>query len=52
MSEPERNAIQTQEDKPQTGGINLALVYSLIALALIAAIGFAILIVLPFYNRR
>jgi hypothetical protein len=31
---------------------NLTLIYGLIAVALIAAIGFAILIVLPFYHRR
>jgi hypothetical protein len=33
-------------------GPNLTLIYSLIALALLAAIGFAALIVLPFYRRR
>ena len=39
------------EDPPSTGP-SLTLLYSLVALALIAAIGFALLIVLPFYNRR
>jgi hypothetical protein len=39
------------DDEPSKG-INLTLVYSLIALALVAAIGFALLIVLPFYHRR
>jgi hypothetical protein len=38
------------DDEPR--GINLTLVYSLIALALIAAIGLALLIVFPFYHRR
>ena len=33
-------------------GPSLALLYSLVALALAAAIGFALLIVLPFYRRR
>jgi hypothetical protein len=33
-------------------GPNLALLYSLIAFALAAAIGLAMLIVLPFYRRR
>ncbi|MGB6743545.1 MAG: hypothetical protein WBE38_07790 [Terracidiphilus sp.] len=33
-------------------GPSLTLFYSLIALALVAAIGFAALIVLPFYRRR
>jgi hypothetical protein len=32
--------------------LNLTLVYSLIALALVAAIGFALMIVFPFYHRR
>jgi hypothetical protein len=40
-----------EEDTPNPGP-NLTLLYSLIALALLAAIGFAILIVLPFYHRR
>ena len=35
-----------------TLGPNLALIYGLVALALAAAIGFALLIVLPFYRRR
>jgi hypothetical protein len=41
-----------QEDDAPSKGPNLVLIYSLIALALLAAIGFAALIVLPFYNRR
>jgi hypothetical protein len=32
-------------------GANLALIYSLVALALAAAIGVALLIVFPFYHR-
>ncbi len=33
-------------------GPNLTLLYSLIALALVAAIGIAVMIVLPFYRGR
>jgi hypothetical protein len=40
------------EDDEPSKGINLTLVYSLIALALVAAIGLALLIVFPFYHRR
>ena len=36
----------------QSSGPNLVLIYSLLVLALIAAIGFAALIVLPFHHRR
>jgi len=43
--------IPDQEDPPSSGP-SLTLMYSLIALALAAAIGFALLIVLPFYHRR
>jgi hypothetical protein len=39
------------EDLPSKGP-NLVLIYGLIALSLVAAIGFALLIVLPFYHRR
>lgn len=38
-------------DEPATGP-NLTLLYSLIALALAAAIAVATMIVLPFYRRR
>jgi FtsH-binding integral membrane protein len=48
------NAVRRPEDRKDdvSQGPSLKLVYSLIALALAAAIGFALLIVLPFYNRR
>ena len=41
-------------DQPEsaTKPTNLTLLFSLVALALAAAIGFALLIVLPFYHRR
>jgi hypothetical protein len=53
MSNPE-SSIQPAdepEEKPSKG-INLILIYSLLALSLIAALGIALLIVLPFYHRR
>jgi len=40
-----------QEESPNKGP-NLVLMYSLIALALLFAIGFACMIVFPFYVRR
>jgi hypothetical protein len=43
---------QGESEEPRSGGINLTLIYSLIALAMLAAIGFAAMIVIPFYNRR
>ena len=36
----------------QSSQFNLTLAYSLLALAILAAIGIAIFIVLPFYHRR
>jgi hypothetical protein len=41
----------SSEDEPASGP-NLALIYALIALALAAAIAFALMIVMPFYHRR
>jgi hypothetical protein len=41
----------SKPEHPPTGP-SLKLLYSLLALALAAAIGFALLIVLPFYHRR
>lgn len=40
------------ETERRGGGPNLALIYGLIALALLAAIAVAAFIVLPFYHRR
>jgi len=57
MSSPERPATgseapeATREDTSSQGP-NLILIYGLVALALATAIGFALLIVLPFYQRR
>lgn len=54
MSNPRLSADKPEaghEDEPSQGP-NLILLYSIIAVALVAAIGFALLIVLPFYHRR
>jgi hypothetical protein len=45
-----RAAEETPE--PARTGLSLTWMYGLVALALAAAIGFALLIVLPFYHRR
>jgi hypothetical protein len=50
MSDPARRPADPED--PPSPGPNLYLLYSLIALALAAAIGFALLIVFPFYGRR
>jgi hypothetical protein len=41
-----------EEEEEPSKGPNLTLLYGLIAFALLAAIGFAVMIVLPFYRRR
>jgi len=40
------------ELQPANSGPSLKLLYALLALALAAAVGFALLIVLPFYQHR
>jgi hypothetical protein len=48
------NLERTPKDEPEKErprGPNLVLIYSLIALALVAAMAIAALIVLPFYRR-
>jgi hypothetical protein len=42
----------TGSEEPSRQGPNLALIYGLIVLAMLAAIAVAALIVLPFYNHR
>jgi hypothetical protein len=49
--EDEDNGGQEQSG-PDQSGPNLLVMYMLIAVALAAAIGFALLIVLPFYRHR
>jgi hypothetical protein len=50
MSDPNSKPPE-QDDEPSTGP-SLVLMYGLIALALAAAIAFAVMIVMPFYMRR
>ena len=52
MSDANRTTPPPDEQQPQSSGPNLALIYTLIVLAMIAAIAVAAMIVLPFYNRR
>jgi hypothetical protein len=58
MNDPERreetpeNATQENVQGQSAGGPNLALLYSLVALALVAAVAIAAMIVMPFYRRR
>jgi len=54
MSDPERQDPQPVPgaDDPPSPGPNLVLLYSLIALAMVVAIGLALTIVMPFYHRR
>ena len=48
---PPRDAPDAEDEQP-SGGVNLVLIYSLLALALVASIVVAVFIVLPFYQRR
>jgi hypothetical protein len=52
MSDPEILPPENSKPEPSPAGPNLTLLYTLIALALAAAIGFAMLIVRPFHLRR
>jgi hypothetical protein len=54
MSDTEREPDKVEEGKEDESsrGPSLTLIYSLVALAFAAAIGFALLIVMPFYHRR
>jgi len=52
MSNPKILPPQTAQENQPAKGPSLKLLYSLLALALAAAIGLALLIVLPFYRRR
>jgi hypothetical protein len=51
MNDLERTREDPGKDDPPRGP-NLVLLYSLIALAMVAALALAALIVLPFYRRR
>jgi hypothetical protein len=56
MSDPEilppEEPAPPQSKAPASPGPSLKLLYSLLALAIAAAIGLALLIVMPFYRRR
>jgi hypothetical protein len=52
MSNPEILPPQAAKENQPAQGPSLKLLYGLLALALALAIGFALLIVLPFYRRR
>ena len=49
LKKPDQEADSTDE---ASGGFNLKLAYSILALAILAAICIAIFIVLPFYHRH
>ena len=46
------NQLQQDRTDDEARGPNLTLIYTLVALALLAAIAIALLIVFPFYLRR
>jgi hypothetical protein len=52
MSDPEILPPAAEPEDAPARGPSLTLLFSFIALALAAAIGFALLIVMPFYRRR
>jgi hypothetical protein len=52
MNNQEHRPTVADEDDPEPQGPNLFVLYALLALALLAAMGFAWLIVLPFYHHR
>ena len=52
MSEANRTTSSPDEGEPPSRGPNLTLIYTLIVLAMLAAVAVAAMIVLPFYNRR
>jgi hypothetical protein len=49
---PESANSELDQEDATSSGPNLTLIYSLIVLALVAAIGLALMIVLPFYHRH
>ena len=52
MSKSQLKAGPPSEDEPESKGPNLVLLYALLALGLLAAMGFAWMVVLPFYRHR
>lgn len=51
-SSPHEDHAEVNAAETPSRGANLWLIYSLAAFALLAAIGLAVLIVLPFYHRH
>ncbi len=49
---PRSQAPKESLEESKSQGPNLTLIYSILVLALLAAIAVAALVVLPFYNRR
>jgi hypothetical protein len=52
MSEDHRTIPDADVDQPKSKGPDIALIYCLIVVAMLAAVAFAVLIVLPYYNHR
>lgn len=52
MSEPKRLPGQEDDAEKAPRSVNLALIYGLILLALVVAIGLALLMTLPFYRHH
>lgn len=52
MSDSENQQPAAEPEDPPSPGPNLVLLYSLIALAIVTAIGLALTIVMPFYHRH
>ena len=53
MSSPtQRRPTLPEGDEPESKGPNLFLLYGLLALGLLAAMAFAVMVIFPFYLRR
>ena len=53
MSDENKSDLKISHDPEEPmQGVNVKLIYTLIALAILSAIGIAIFIVLPFYHRQ
>ena len=50
--EDKRESAASNDPEEPMQGVNLKLIYSLIALAILAAIAVAFFIVMPFYHRQ
>jgi hypothetical protein len=52
MSKTQLQPGHPTKDEPESKGPNIVLLYALLALGLLAAMGFAWMVILPFYHRR